>query len=206
MTRNTLALLVALALGAGSAYGQEGTAGAGRFEVGAFPGGAIFFTESGNGTEPNFGNYALGGSMTYNVNRYVGVEGEGGGTVGIRQNFTAAETAFVDQRTPGMWMYHGNVIVNPLGNDRAFVPYATGGAGGLTMAPWGDVDALGVTTHETYLTGNVGGGLKWFSTQRFGVRGDYRFFAVRNKDTAPWFFGNENRFGHRVQAGLIFTY
>jgi hypothetical protein len=206
MTRNTLALLVAFALGAGSAYGQEGTAGAGRFEVGAFPGGAIFFTESGNGTEPNFGNYALGGSMTFNVNRYVGVEGEGGGTVGVRQNFTAAETAFVNQRTPGMWMYHGNVIVNPLGNDRAFVPYATGGAGGLTMAPWGDVDALGVTTHETYLTGNVGGGLKWFSTQRFGVRGDYRFFAVRNKDTAPWFFGNENRFGHRVQAGLIFTY
>jgi len=206
MTRNTLALLVAFALGAGSAYGQEGTAGAGRFEVGAFPGGAIFFTESGNGTEPNFGNYALGGSMTFNVNRYVGVEGEGGGTVGVRQNFTAAETAFVNQRTPGMWMYHGNVIVNPLGNDRAFVPYATGGAGGLTMAPWGDVDALGVTTHETYLTGNVGGGLKWFSTQRFGIRGDYRFFAVRNKDTAPWFFGNENRFGHRVQAGLIFTY
>ena len=206
MTRNTLALLVAFALGAGSAYGQEGTAGAGRFEVGAFPGGAIFFTESGNGTEPNFGNYALGGSMTFNVNRYVGVEGEGGGTVGVRQNFTAAETAFVNQRTPGMWMYHGNVIVNPLGNDRAFVPYATGGAGGLTMAPWGDVDALGVTTHETYLTGNVGGGLKWFSTQRFGVRGDYRFFAVRNKDTAPWFYGNENRFGHRDQAGLIFTY
>jgi hypothetical protein len=206
MTRNTLALLVAFALGAGSAYGQEGTAGAGRFEVGAFPGGAIFFTESGDGTEPNFGNYALGGSMTFNVNRYVGVEGEGGGTVGIRQNFTAAETAFVDQRTPGMWMYHGNVIVNPAGNDRAFVPYATAGVGGLTMAPWGDVDALGVTTHETYLTGNVGGGLKWFSTQRFGVRGDYRFFAVRNKDTAPWFFGNENRFGHRVQAGLIFTY
>ena len=206
MTRNTLALLVAFALGAGSAYGQEGTAGAGRFEVGAFPGGAIFFTESGNGTEPNFGNYALGASMTFNVNRYIGVEGEGGGTVGVRQNFTAAETAFVNQRTPGMWMYHGNVIVNPLGNDRAFVPYATGGAGGLTMAPWGNVDALGVTTHETYLTGNVGGGLKWFSTQRFGVRGDYRFFAVRNKDTAPWFFGNENRFGHRVQAGLIFTY
>jgi hypothetical protein len=206
MTRNTLALLVAFALGAGSAYGQEGTAGAGRFEVGAFPGGAIFFTESGNGTEPNFGNYALGGSLTFNLNRYVGVEGEGGGTVGIRQNFTAAETPFVNQRTPGMWMYHGNVSVNPFGNDRAFVPYATGGVGGLTMAPWGDVDALGVTTYETYLTGNAGGGLKWFSTERFGVRGDYRFFAVRNKDTAPWFFGNENRFGHRVQAGLIFTY
>jgi hypothetical protein len=74
------------------------------------------------------------------------------------------------------------------------------------MSPWGEVDNLGITTYDTYLTGNVGGGLKWFSARHFGVRGDYRFFMVRNKDTAPLFFGNETRYGHRVQAGLIFTY
>ena len=68
------------------------------------------------------------------------------------------------------------------------------------------METLGITAYETYLTGNAGGGLKWFSTKHFGVRGDYRFFAVKNKDSAPWFFGNENRYGHRVQAGLIFTY
>jgi hypothetical protein len=55
--------------------------------------------------------------------------------------------------------------------------------------PFGHVDALGVTNYETYLTGNVGGGLKWFSTRHFGLRGDYRLFMVKNKDTAPRFFG-----------------
>ena len=59
---------------------------------------------------------------------------------------------------------------------------------------------------ETFLAGNVGGGLKWFSTRHVGVRGDYRFFMVKSKDAAPVFFGNENRYGHRVQAGLVFTY
>ena len=206
MTRTTLALFAALALGVSNGYAQDGALGAGRFEIGAFPGGAMFFTESGNGNEPDFGNYALGGSLTFNLNRWIGVEGEGGGTLGIRQNFTSAETAFSDQRTPGMWMYSGNVVVNPGGSDRAFVPYATGGLGGLTMCPCGGVETLGITAYETYLTGNAGGGLKWFSTKHFGVRGDYRFFAVRNKESAPWFFGNENRYGHRVQAGLIFTY
>jgi hypothetical protein len=56
------------------------------------------------------------------------------------------------------------------------------------------------------LTGNVGGGLKWFSTRHFGVRGDYRFLMVKSKDGSPLFFGNENRYDHRVQADLVFTY
>jgi hypothetical protein len=29
---------------------------------------------------------------------------------------------------------------------------------------------------------------------------------VKSKDTAPVFFGQENRFGHRVYGGLLFTY
>ena len=118
MTRMTLALFAAFVLGAGSGYAQDGAVGAGRFEIGAFPGGAMFFTESGNGNEPDFGNYALGGSVTFNPNRWIGVEGEGGGTLGIRQNFTSAATTFPDQRTPGMWMYSGNLVVNPGGSDR----------------------------------------------------------------------------------------
>ena len=141
-------MLAALALGAANSYAQDGTPGAGRLEIGAFPGGAMFFTESGNRNEPEFGNYALGGSVTFNVNRWIGVEGEGGGTVGIRQNFTTAAAAFSDQRTPGMWMYSGNLVVHPGGSDRAVVPYATGGFGGLTMCPCGEVDTLGITTYE----------------------------------------------------------
>jgi hypothetical protein len=73
--------------------------------VGAFPGGAMFFTSSRNGNEPDFGNYALGASFTLNVNGWVGIEGEGGGTIGLHQNFSVGSTAFTNQRTPSMWAY-----------------------------------------------------------------------------------------------------
>jgi hypothetical protein len=206
MPKKVVMSVVATLILIGNAYAQDAGAGAGRVEIGVFPGGGMLFTQSSSGNEPDFGNYALGGSFTINMNRWIGIEGDGGGSIGIHQNFRVGPTAFTDQRTPSMWSYNGNLVVNPGGSDRSIVPYATGGIGGLTMCPCGGVDPLGITTYETYLTGNVGGGLKWFSTRHFGVRGDYRFFMVRNKDTAPLFFGNENRYGHRVQAGLVFTY
>jgi hypothetical protein len=206
MRLKILSLLVAGAFFVGTAYAQEGTTGAGRVEVGAFPGGGMFFMQSNTGNEPDFGNYALAGSVTVNLSRWVGIEGEGGGSVGIRQRFNVAGNTFTEQRTPGMYAYNGNVVVHPGGSNRAVVPYATVGIGGLTLSPRGGVENLGIVNYETFLTGNVGGGLKWFSTRHFGVRGDYRFFMVRSKDTAPVFFGNEDRYGHRVQAGLVFTY
>jgi hypothetical protein len=206
MARKVLVALAVVVFAAATAYAQEGGVGAGRIEIGAFPGGGMFFTKTSNGNEPAFGNYALGGSLTVNANRFVGFEGEGGGTLGVRQAFNFGETAYTNQRSPSSWMYQGNVVVNPGGSDRAVVPYATGGLGGLTLSPHREAGTLGIDTYKTYLTGNMGGGIKWFSTNHFGVRGDYRFFIVRNNDTVPLFFGNETRYGHRVQGGLIFTY
>jgi Outer membrane protein beta-barrel domain len=206
MLRRVLVVAAAALFGAASVYAQESSAGAGRVELGAFPGGGMFFTQSTSGNEPDFGNYALGASVTLNANRWLGFEGEGGGMIGVRQNVVVGGNTLTNQRTPSMWSYSGNVVLHPVGSDHAVVPYATTGLGGLTMTPYGQVENLGITTHETYLTGNVGGGLKWFSTRHFGVRGDYRYIMVRSKDTAPQFFGNEDRYGHRVQAGLIFTY
>ena len=56
----------------------------------------------------------------------------------------------------------------------------------------------------TFLTGNVGGDVKWYASNgRWGLRGDYRFTAVRDKDDAPSFFGRDTRYGHRVYGGLI---
>jgi hypothetical protein len=191
---------------AGSAAAQEIGAGAGRVEIGAFPGGGMFFTQSNDGNAPDFGNYALGGTFAYNVNRWVGVEGDGGGSLGVHQEFRLGQTQFRDQRSPNTWMYSGNVVLNALGSDRAVVPYATGGLGGLTLCPCAGGKDLGIDNYETYFTGNVGGGVKWFSTHHVGVRADYRFFMVRNRDNAPLFFGTGTRHGHRVQAGLIFTY
>ena len=206
MLRKVLMVLAAAAFGIGTAYAQEGGAGAGRVEIGAFPGGGMFFTQSTNGNAPDFGNYALGGSVTVNVSRWIGIEGEGGGSVGLHQSFNVAGNTFTETRTPSMYSYNGNVVFHPAGSNRPIVPYATAGLGGLTMRPNGGVENLGITNYETFLAGNFGGGLKWFSTRHFGVRGDYRFFMVKGKDTAPVFFGNENRYGHRVQGGLVFTY
>jgi hypothetical protein len=100
-----------------------------------------------------------------------------------------------------MLNYTANVVVGaPLGAVR---PYASGGIGGLTML---EREELGVDDSQTFLTGNVGGGLKWFaSSGRWGVRGDYRFVMVRDTDDAPAFFGNVSRYGHRVYGGVIIT-
>ena len=64
--------------------------------------------------------------------------------------------------------------------------------------------SLGVNSSETFLTGNVGGGVKWYAPNgRWGLRGDYRFVTVRSNDSAPAFFGQETRFGHRVYGGVV---
>jgi hypothetical protein len=69
------------------------------------------------------------------------------------------------------------------------------------------VAALGVTTGTNYLTGNVGGGLKWFAGRHWGARGEYRLLAVNDTTKAPEFFGRrEVRYGHRVYGGLLLTY
>jgi hypothetical protein len=113
----------------------------------------------------------------------------------------------VNQRTPCLFAYSGNLVFNPLGNSRGLAPYAAGGIGGLRMMDTSEVAALGVFENVNYLTGNVGGGLKWFATRHWGVRGDYRLIIVRHTKDAPAFFGrDELRYGHRIYAGLLFTY
>src|SRR6185503_11492889 len=195
MARTLLTALAVVLFAATSAFGQERGTGAGRVEIGAFPGGGMFFTKSSNGNEPGFGNCALGGSFTWNVNSWVGLEGEGGGTLGMRQALTFADTANSNQRSPSTWMYHGNVVVNPGGSDRGLVPYLTGGLGGITLSPHREARLLGIENDETFFTGNVGGGVKWFATPHVGLRGDYRLFVVEHNDTAPLFFGSETRYG-----------
>lgn len=200
-----VALLIVTLVGISGAHAQEVSAGSGRFEVTAFPGGGIFFTD-GSSTEPSFGNYALGASFTANANRFVGIEGELGGGLGIRQTLTFNAKTLSDQKTPSMLAYNGNLIVSPGGSDRPLVPYLTAGVGGLTMFNTTDIAALALSQDHTYLTMNTGGGMKWFAANGWGIRADYRFFRVQDKDNAPLFFGQEGpRFGHRVYAGLLLT-
>jgi len=197
MTRRIAVLIAALsALAAVPTFAQEVSPGPGTLEVTVIPGGATFFTSKGTG--PEFGNYTYGGALTYNVTKYVGLEGEVGGSAGVAQDLKFA-TATVNQRTPNSLTYNGNIVVAAAGY--SLVPFVTGGIGGLTEF---ERPELGVKDMTTFLTGNVGGGLKWYAPKgRWGLRGDYRFIAVRSNDTASSFFGQETRYGHRVYGGVI---
>jgi hypothetical protein len=184
-------------LGTSHAYAQEAGPAIGIVQLSIIPGGGVFFTEDKDAAEPGFGNYDLGGALTINFNRFVGIEGEVAGGLGIRQGLQSGGFAS-DLKTPNLLNYSGNIVLSAA-NRTPVVPYLTGGIGGLTLL---ETSGLGIDQAETFLTGNVGGGLKWYAG-RWGLRADYRFVGVQSKDDAPRFFGQVTRYGHRVYAGVI---
>ncbi len=178
------------------AYAQEGPAGAGRAEITFIPAGAVLFTENAETSAPSFSNYQLGGAVTYNINRFLGVEGEVSSSIGISQSLDFGYPSTV--RTPDVLSYMGNVVMSlPTGS--SVVPYVAGGAGGLSLF---SREAFGINETETLFAANVGGGIKWYAG-RWGLRGDYRFLAVPAKDEASTFFGSEARYGHRVYGAVM---
>jgi hypothetical protein len=191
-------LIISGLVAAGQAFAQEARPGPGVAEVTVIPGGGMFFTEGKDTSGPSFGNYDLGGSLTVNLSRYFALEGEVSGALGIKQELNLAGLTS-DTTTPHFLNYSGNVVVSAPNGRNSVVPYATAGIGGLSMF---EKASLGIDETETFLTGNVGGGVKWYAG-RWGLRGDYRFIAVRSKDDAPAFFGRETRYGHRVFGGII---
>jgi hypothetical protein len=199
MTRWIALLLLGVVglIGTPQAYAQEAAPGPGLVEVTIIPGGGTFFTEAKDTGGPSFGNYDLGGGVAVNFNRYVGIEGEVSGALGIAQDLQLGG-ATSNLKTPNLLNYSGNLVVYAP-NKSSVVPYVTGGIGGLSAF---ERPSLGINSTETFLTGNVGGGLNWYAG-RWGLRGDYRFVAVRSKDDAPDFFGQETRYGHRVYGGVI---
>jgi len=182
-------------VGATRAYAQSENAGPGIVEANLIPGGGTFFTTKG--AAPSFGSYSVGGSLTYNITQWIGVEGEVGGNLGVSQVLQFG-TINGTVKTPNMATYAGNVIVSVPTQSSVF-PYVTGGVGGLTLF---ETTALGVNRQDTLLTGNVGGGVKWYANRCWGLRADYRFIAVKSKDDAPAFVGRDTRYGHRVYGGV----
>jgi hypothetical protein len=201
MTHRIVTFAVVLGLiGAGHASAQSresSSSGPGVVEATIIPGGGTFFTESKDATGPSFGNYNLGGAVAFNFNRHIGVEGELTSALGLAQNLDFNGTTLTDVKTPHLFNYSGNVIVNA--SRGSVVPYVTGGVGAQTLfqrAP------LEINDTDTFFTSNVGGGVKWYSG-RWGLRGDYRFIAVQSKDDAPAFWGTDTRYGHRFYGGVI---
>jgi len=198
MIRATAVLIAVLSIGGVPRVdAQETSAGPGTVEVTIIYVGATFFTNGDSGSE--FGNYNLGGALTYNINRIVGVEGEIVTSLGIAQDLQVGGLT-TNLKSPNTLAYTGNLVLS-LPTHSSFVPYATGGVGGLTMF---EKAGLGINSAETFLTGNAGGGVKWYAANgRWGLRGDYRFMATRSKDDAPAFFGQETRYGHRVYGAVL---
>jgi hypothetical protein len=198
MTRLIAGTIAAAALvGASQVYAQGSAAGPGPVVVTIIPGGATFFTEGKNTKGPSFGNYDLGAGVTVNVNRFVGVEGEVSGALGIAQDLTLTGGTS-NLKTPNLLSYSGNLVVSAP-NKTSVVPYLTGGIGGLSLF---ERESLVVNGTETFFTSNVGGGVNWYAG-RWGLRGDYRFIAIKSNNDAPAFFGQETRYGHRVYGGLL---
>ena len=64
MMRSTVVLMAVLSIsGVTRAHAQETTPGPGTFEITVIPAGLTYFA-SGN-SRPSFGNYTLGGALTY---------------------------------------------------------------------------------------------------------------------------------------------
>jgi opacity protein-like surface antigen len=188
--------MAATLFGASGAYAQEVTPGPGLVEVTYIPAGAAFVTSKGS--SPSFGNYGFGTAVNININRYFGFEGELGSMIATTSSLQFGNLN-TQTKAPNMLSYTGNAIVSLVGG-HSVVPYATGGIGGLTMF---ERPELGIISDETFLTGNVGGGVKWYApNNRWGLRGDYRFSATRSKDGAPAFFGQDTRYVHRVYAAV----
>jgi opacity protein-like surface antigen len=198
MSGRIAALVVSgMLFGVGSVYAQESSPNPGFVEVTYMPGGAAYFTSKGN--SPSFGNYGFGTAVTFNLNNFVGIEAELGSMIS-----TTSDLQFGDlnrhTKAPNLLSYTANVVVAAW-TGHSVVPYATGGIGGLTMF---ERPGVGVLSDETFLTGNVGGGVKWYApNNRWGLRGDYRFAATQSKDDAPAFFGRESRYAHRVYGAVI---
>jgi opacity protein-like surface antigen len=203
--RRSLALILpfGLALQSLATPAAAQTTGVAKFEIGALPVGVVIFTD-GDGDAPGFANYALAGTFTFNVSKFIGIEGEFGGTVGVTQDLDFA-TGTVSGKPPSQISYSGNVVYHIGGVDRTLVPYVIGGAGGLRNFARA---VVGVPEDTDLFVLNVGGGVKVRVSDRWGVRADYRFLTALSADGAPPFFGGSgnDRFGHRLAGGLTFDF
>ena len=198
-----LAVFGILTVGTG-ARAQE--VGARRVELGVATGGGALFIAAGNSVS-RFGQYSVGATVTFNVNDRVGVEGDVGMAAGRHQAVSFGQTTLQNQRTPTIVNYDATLIDSPTGSGHHVAPYLAAGMGGLTMLNAPETEALGLTAKRTFLTVNTGAGVNWFPVAHLGLRGDYRFFVIRNPADAPAFLGQDAiRLAHRVYGAVVLTY
>jgi opacity protein-like surface antigen len=207
MTRRILILVsVVMLLGAGKASAQE-SVGAGRVEIGAalFGFGATFLPQA-DPSQPRLDSYVLSGALTRNLNHRYGVEGDFGFVFGTRDVPASTTTAApVDAKTPNVLMYSANLVFNPIRSDRRIVPYVDAGVGAWSVFGGSQIGNFGLAPDATYLTGSVGGGVRWFIINHWGVRADYRYILIdQGSHTTALQPGHVS--AHRLYGALVMTF
>jgi hypothetical protein len=214
VSRAALAALVVLA-SFSNASAQDAAIGAGKLEIGGFPGGGTFFVGGDDSKEVNFNVYTAGGGVTYYFHEALAVEGEFTGSVGWAQDVTFNNAAVVHNQMPTVWSYSGNVLFFPGGTTGKRAPiYVTGGIGAVALSPrvptkvFGyDVDQVGT---QMFMAENIGAGVKLFrgaDAPNWGFRIDYRYLFVNSNSDAPAFFAKaKSRGAHRVYVGMLYTW
>jgi hypothetical protein len=171
-----LFLLGAILVTSGVALAQE--VGAGRVEIdSALLGGGTLFIPS---AAPRSIGYVFDAAANVNVSRQIGLEGDFAWAMSRQHTVGLTGVAPATVRTPNMLFYTANVIFSPLGHGRKFIPYAEFGGGALEVLGGSPSDSFGLAPGSTHLIANAGGGARWFPIPHWGVRGDYRYIAVRN--------------------------
>ena len=134
------------------------------------------------------------------LTRFLGIEAEVGSSIGVSQDLAFGPGPGIARKPPNTLDFSANLVFSAR-TGSSLVPYVAGGVGALTLF---SREALDIDGNETYFAGNVGGGVKWFAgSGRWGLRGDYRFLAMRSKSDAPAFFGRDTRYAHRVYGAVI---
>jgi hypothetical protein len=193
------------------ASAQETAApGAGKLEVGGFPGGGLWLAGGDGNTEVSFNNYDFGGDATWYLNSKAAIEGESAFGLGLSQNVHYRNQTVYRVQMPHTLGVNGNIVVFPAGSAEHVAGYVTGGAGTLTLFSRTAASRIfGLTQNESFFTTNVGGGMKIFRRgdyRNWGFRIDYRLVFVNSKSDALAFFAqSKRRMGHRFYIGMLYT-
>ena len=170
-----------------------------RVNITAIPSGVVFVRQGDTALQPGFNNYVPGAAVAVKLTDRIDVEGELAWGIGRTQDLKFHSEDVGTFKSPDLFGCNGNVLVNLVPSDHMFVPYAIGGIGGMHVSTR---EELGIDSSENFLTGDFGGGAKvmWGP---IGIRGDYRFFAVRTNNGDAPFLGDATRYGHRIYAGVV---
>jgi len=208
MTRSRVWMVV-LVLLAGCAVASAQDVGAGKVELGGWPGGGIFLTGGDDQLEVNFNNWAYGGGATFYITPMVGAEVEASYGLGLAQgvNYKGKEVFHV--QVPNTLQTSGNIVIFPGGSHKQLFPYVTGGIGMLSLISRNSTKQFGITEAETFTAENFGGGVKIFrggDAHNWGFRVDYRYILINKKSDAVPFFGQaKSRRGQRIYIGMLYT-